>query len=326
MDKPTITVGISAEARTRAIIEGKVEIEGYRIKVIHDSLSPGEQHHRFEKNEFDVCEFSTATFMRTNEVSRRFHAVPVFFTRGPRHRNIYINEASVSRASELKGKKIGLSRYGATANVWSRGLLYEEYGLKTTDMQWYVSGHELFIGYELPVEVERPPKPVQFGQDQPHLGKLLSEGKLGGVIIPGDTGYPAIFGGGETTREMEKFPGVRSLFEDTEEIISYVRKSRIYPIMHTLAITDGAVQRYPDLAIKLTEAFREARKLSSQYMTAEEIAGYEKEKQVLGEDPYAYVLGPTEITSLKALNRYQIEQGLMRRELDINSLFVPGTI
>jgi hypothetical protein len=53
---------------------------------------------------------------------------------------------------------------------------------------------------------------------------------------------------------------------------------------------------------------------------------YEKEKNVLGEDPYAYVLGPTEMTSLKALNRYQIEQGLMKRELDITSLFVRGTV
>ena len=326
MEKQTVTIGIAADARTMALIDGKVEVEGYQIKIVHDSLSPGEQHHRFEQNEFDVCEFSTATFLRTNEVSRRFHALPVFFTRGPRHRNIYIKEGTLSHPSELKGKKIGLSRYGATANVWSRGLLYDEYALKTTDMQWYVSGHELFIGYDLPVTVERPDKPIQFGQDQPHLGKLLSEGKLGGVIIPGDTGYPAIFGGGETTREMEKFPGVRSLIDDTDEIIRYVRQSRVYPIMHTLAMTEEAVQRYSDLPVKLTEAFREAKKLSSQYMTAEEIAGYEKEKNVLGEDPYAYVLGPTELTSLKALNRYQIEQGLMKRELDIRSLFVPGTI
>lgn len=193
-------------------------------------------------------------------------------------------------------------------------------------MQWYVSGYELFIGYDLPVAVERPEKPAQFGQDQPQLGKLLSEGKLSGVIIPDDTGYPAIFGGGKTTREMEKFPGVQSLFNDTEQIISYVRRSHIYPIMHTLAITEAAVQRYPDLPVKLTEAFREAKKLSSNYMTPEEIQGYEREKDVLGEDPYAYVLGPTEITSLKALNRYQIEQGLMKRELDIRSLFVAGTI
>jgi 4,5-dihydroxyphthalate decarboxylase len=326
MQKPTITIGIAAEPRTQAIIDGKVELEGYRINVVHDSLSPGQQHHRFEQNEFDVCEFSTATFLRTSEASRRFLALPVFFTRGPRHRNIYIKQGTLSHASELKGKKIGLSRYGATANVWSRGLLYDEFGLKTTDMQWYVSGHELFIGYDLPVAVERPEKPAQFGQDQPHLGKLLAQGKLGGVIIPGDTGYPAIFGGGKTTREMEKFPGVKSLFEDTEEIISYVRKSRIYPIMHTLAITETAVQRYPDLPVKLTEAFREARKVSSDYMTREEIKGYQQEQDVLGEDPYAYVLGPTEITSLEALNRYQIEQGLMKRELDIRSLFAIGTI
>jgi hypothetical protein len=47
---------------------------------------------------------------------------------------------------------------------------------------------------------------------------------------------------------------------------------------------------------------------------------------VLGEDPYAYVLGPTEITRHKALNRYQVEQGLTKRELDIPSLFVRETI
>ncbi|HEV8721837.1 MAG TPA: hypothetical protein VGW77_14495 [Candidatus Binatia bacterium] len=125
---------------------------------------------------------------------------------------------------------------------------------------------------------------------------------------------------------MEKFAGVKSLIDDTEQIISYVRRSRIYPIMQTLAMTEAAVERYPDLPMKLTEAFREAKKLSSQYMTAEEIAGYEREKDVLGEDPYAYVLGPTEMTSLKALNRYQIEQGLMKRELDITVLFIRGTV
>jgi hypothetical protein len=47
---------------------------------------------------------------------------------------------------------------------------------------------------------------------------------------------------------------------------------------------------------------------------------------LLGEDPYAYVLGTTELTSLEALNRYQIEQGLMKRALDIRSLFVLGTV
>jgi hypothetical protein len=193
-------------------------------------------------------------------------------------------------------------------------------------MHWYVSGHELFMEHELPVKLERPEKPMQFGHDQPHLGQLLAAEKLSAVIIPGDTGHRAIFGGGRTVSNMQKFAGVRSLFEDTEEIIRYVRSKRIYPIMHTLAMSAETVARYPNFPLKLTAAFREAKKMSTQYMSAEDIAGDEKEKAVLGEDPYAYVLGATEITSLEALNRYQIEQGLMKRALDIRSLFVPGTV
>jgi hypothetical protein len=57
-------------------------------------------------------------------------------------------------------------------------------------------------------------------------------------------------------------------------------------------------------------------------MDAQEIAGYEKERDALGEDPYAYVLGENERRAMRALNRYQIEQGLMKTELPIDNLFV----
>jgi hypothetical protein len=57
-------------------------------------------------------------------------------------------------------------------------------------------------------------------------------------------------------------------------------------------------------------------------MPVEEAAGYAKERDVLGEDPYAYVMGENEKRSLAALNRYQIEQGLMKTMLPINDLFI----
>jgi hypothetical protein len=66
----------------------------------------------------------------------------------------------------------------------------------------------------------------------------------------------------------------------------------------------------------------EARDASAQYLSAEEIDGYKKERDVLGEDPYAYVVGENETRSLAALNRYQIEQGLMKTMLPIDQLFV----
>ena len=272
------------------------------------------------------AEFSTATFLRSIEAKAPFTAIPVFFTRGARHRNVFCRQGSLKDPSEFRGRKIGLSRYGATAKFGRGGLLLDEYGLKTTEMRWYVSGHELFLAHDLPVKVERPETPMQFGQDRDHLGRLLSEGKIDGVILPGDTGYHSIFGGGPLVRAMKSFPGVKPLLDDTEEIIRYIKTRRIYPIMHTIAMKAKTAERYPDLPVKLAEAFREAKRLSSQYMSAEERAGYEKEQAVLGEDPYAYVLGKTEIESLEALNRYQIEQGLMKQKLDIRSLFVPETI
>jgi hypothetical protein len=66
----------------------------------------------------------------------------------------------------------------------------------------------------------------------------------------------------------------------------------------------------------------EARNAATEYMDVKEIAGYAKERDVLGEDPYAYVMGENEKRSLAALNRYQIEQGLLKTMLPMDDLFV----
>ena len=66
----------------------------------------------------------------------------------------------------------------------------------------------------------------------------------------------------------------------------------------------------------------EARDVAGGYMPAEEIAGYAKEREALGEDPYAYVMGESEKRTLAAMNRYQIEQGLMKTMLPMDQLFI----
>jgi 4,5-dihydroxyphthalate decarboxylase len=320
--KPRITLGIPDHARTRALIDGKVGIEGYDLDITCDFISPGERHLRFAQGEFDVGEFSAATFLRTKEKGRPFVALPIFFERGPRQRNIFYREGGIHRPTDLKGKKIGCFRYGATAVVWARGFLLDEYGLKTTDLQWYVSGQEVYIGQPLPVKVERLDPPAPFGKEKEHLARMLSEGTLHAALVAGDSGYPGIFGGGSLPPAMGKFPGVKPLFEDTDQIIRYIREKRIYPIIHLVAVKEEIVEKYPGLSARLIEVFREARRLAGTYLKAADIKGYEKEQEALGADPYAYVLGEVEKRTLSALNRYQVEQGLMKRELPLESLFV----
>ena len=319
--KPRLTLGFPPNPRNRALLDGLVPVDGYEVEYVQD-YSPGEFHYRFVQGEFDVAEMSTATFLRTKEKGRRFVALPVFFQRGPRQRNIFYCQGKLSHPRELKGKKIGCFRYGATAVSWARGFLLDEHGLKTTDMGWFVSGREVFIGDRLPVKVERLDPPPPFGKEKAQLAELVSNGTLGAALVPGDSGYLGLFGGGSVPRQMGEFPGVKPLFEDTEEIVRYVKRSGIYPIIHLMTMKEETAERYPDLPAKLIAAFREAGKLATKYLSPEEIAGYEKEREVLGEDPYAYVLGECEKRSLRALNRYQIEQGLMKTELPLEALFV----
>ena len=319
--KHRLTLGFPPNPRNRALLDGLVPVDGYEVEYVQD-YSPGEFHYRFVQGEFDVAEMSTATFLRTKEKGRRFVALPVFFQRGPRQRNICYCEGKLRHPRELRGKKIGAFRYGATAVSWARGFLLDEHGLKTTDMGWFVSGREVFIGDRLPVKVERLDPPPPFGKEKAQLAELVSNGTLGAALVPGDSGYLGLFGGGSVPKQMGEFPGVKPLFEDTEEIVRYVKRSGIYPIIHLMTMKEETAERYPDLPAKLIAAFREAGKLATKYLSPEEIAGYEKEREVLGEDPYAYVLGECEKRSLRALNRYQIEQGLMKTELPLEALFV----
>jgi 4,5-dihydroxyphthalate decarboxylase len=151
---------------------------------------------------------------------------------------------------------------------------------------------------------------------------LVSQGELHAALVAGDSGYPGLFGGGTLPKAMGEFAGVKPLFDNSEEIIRWVRKTGIYPIIHLIALKEAVVERYPDLPAKLLASFREAKRLSTKYLTSEQIEGHERERAALGEDPYAYVLGETEKRTMAALARYQIEQGLLKQAPVVESLFV----
>jgi len=320
--KPTITFSTNPNPRNRALIDGLIPIDGYDLQYVGDKYTPGEMHYRFVQGEFDLAEMSTATLLRVKEKGQRFRALPVFFQRGPRQRNIFYCEGRLKHPRELKGRQIGCFRYGATAVSWARGFLLDEYGIQTTDVGWFVSGKEVYIGNELPVKVERLEPPPPFGQEKARLSQLLSEGKLAAALVAGDSGYTGLFGGGSLPATMGKFPGVKPLFDDTDEIIRYVKRTQIYPIIHIMAIKEETAERYPDLAAKLIEAFREANRLAPKYFTPKDAEGYAKEREVLGYDPYDCRLTESDRKSMLALNRYQIEHGLVKREIPLESLFV----
>ena len=144
--------------RTAAIFDGRAPIEGCDVTAVANS--PEESFHRaFKFQEFDVTEISMSSYLVSlARNDAHYVAIPAFVSRLFRHSGIYIRtDRGIKTPADLKGKTIGLPEYQMTANVWVRGMLEEEYGVKPRDIKWRRGGLEE-PGREERAKIRLPPE------------------------------------------------------------------------------------------------------------------------------------------------------------------------
>jgi 4,5-dihydroxyphthalate decarboxylase len=131
-------------------------------------------------------------------------------------------------------------------------------------------------------------------------------------------------------------PGsVRRLFENYVEVErAYYRKTRIFPIMHTVAIRRDVYKANPWIAQSLTKAFVQAKQRVYQnlYTTSAlttmlpwQIAQVEEVRRDMGDDWWPYGFEANRHV-LDTFLRYHHEQGLSPRRLQPEELFAPETL
>src|SRR5580658_9721451 len=143
MGEIPITIACGSYDRTRPIMDGRVRVEGCAVTCL--PLYPEEIFFRaFRYHEFDVCELSFSSYLRTVAAgTSAYMAVPAFVSRIFRHSGIYIRrDAGIAAPAELRGKRVGLPEYQITAVVWMRGMLQHEYGVAPQEIRWRSGGQE----------------------------------------------------------------------------------------------------------------------------------------------------------------------------------------
>jgi 4,5-dihydroxyphthalate decarboxylase len=128
---------------------------------------------------------------------------------------------------------------------------------------------------------------------------------------------------------------VRRLIPNFREVErDYYRRTKIFPIMHTIVLREDIYERFPWVAQSLCKAFSEAKKVCQEsmyefsalkYMLVWSIAEMEEQREILGEDFWPYGLEPNRHV-LETLVQYAHEQGLIKKTVDLESLFVPNTL
>src|SRR5262245_47000961 len=218
-----ITIACGNYDRTKAIIDGRVKVEGCDINYL--PLYPEEIFHRmFKFQEFDVAEMSFSSYIRTvGAGTSEYIGIPAFVSRLFRHSGIYVREGSgINKPEDLRGKRIGLPEYQITAVVWMRGMLEHEYGVKPSEIHWRSGGQEQ------PGRHERTPLAPIPGLDlkplEPHqtLVNMLRDGELDALFTARG---PSSFLRGEA-HIKRLWPDFRSVEQ------AYYKKTRHFPIMH----------------------------------------------------------------------------------------------
>jgi len=311
--------------RTRAILDGRAKIDG--VDPVPMLLSPEEMFFRaFRHQAFDISELSLSSY--SISVARgepHYVAIPVFLSRAFRHTSVYIRtDRGIEKPEDLKGRRIGIAEYQLSANVWARGILEEDHGVKPSDVTWVRGGMDT-PGRPEKIKVQLPDDlTVEEAPQGATLNGMLAAGEIDGFIGPR---WPRCF--------AEGHPHVGRLFSDSIGAAEdYFRRTRIFPIMHVLGLRRSLAEQYPFLPAALFKAFNESKRLAEEALSDTSATKVtmpfvedtlNRVHALMGDDPWSYGLGPNAHVLDRFLD-YHAAQGLSPRRVQIEELFHPSTL
>lgn len=307
--------------RTRALIDGRVRAEGIDLDI--QVLRPRIMFPRMlDQRAFDISELSLASYAALKARGNcPFIAIPVPVSKFFRHSCIYVRaDAGIREPRDLKGKRVGTTQYGSTAATWIKGMLQDDYGLRASDMHWFMGGlttptQSPLIPLDLPPSIQLELLPAGRALEQ-----MLLDGELDALF---SIYLPSIF--------IQGSPKIKRLFPDFKIVEQdYYRRTGIFPIMHTIVLREEIHVAHPWVAANIYKAFCEARDFAidrlydtdALHLTLPWLIDHVEEAwRVLGKDYWAYGLQPNR-AAIDAVGRYVHEQGLAPRTVLAGEMFL----
>jgi 4,5-dihydroxyphthalate decarboxylase len=205
-----------------------------------------------------------------------------------------------------------MDEYRLTVGLWARGILREYYGVRPEECEWFTSAPER-AGYQ-------PPADVNITVVDEPTEALLLRGEIDALIPPNIV--PSF---------RAKDPRIRRVFKDPRTTVNeYFRKTRIFPITHTLVVRQSLFDEHPWLVSSLLNAFTEAEKVCRKSYDYAKRSAFpsavlilEEEEEVFGKDPWAHGLTHQNQVVLDKFVQYAEEQGYIPYRPRLAELFAP---
>ena len=310
MALPKLTAVSRTQGNNRALKEGRVKPKTFEFAFEEVDPLIAAFRRMVRGLEFDVCEMAITTYICAREHGKRMTAVPVPLVRAFHHGAILVNaKAGIRVPKDLEGKRVGVNRgYTVTTGVWARAILQEEHGVDLSKITWVLSGDEHVAEYRPPANVV-PIEPGKKMQDMLVSGDLVA---AIGVDID--------------------HPDVKPLIPNALETgLKALRERGHYPINHVVVIKDELLDKTPDLAADVFNAFAESKRLYVERLKAGQIdspTGVDKVHQrvmeITGGDPLPYGIEPNRKV-IENLIQHALTQRIITKPVTVDDLFAPAT-
>ena len=317
-----ITFACGLYDRMLALQTGDIKPDGIDLNfLVMDN--PRQIFDRMSNNlEFDACEMSSSEFVTRFAANKNpLVAIPVFASRVFRHGYILVNRNKIKTPKDMEGKRIGVPLYTQTAALFIRGLMQHDLGIDLDTIEWIEGAINEPGSYGnpsvMPMVKKVNLKPNKSGKS---LSDLLASGEIDAII------------GSNLPNSLKTSADVVRLFPDyREKEKDYFKRTRIFPIMHLIAIRKDLYEKHPYVATSLYDAFSKAKDIAREkmrfsgtlrYMLPWLLDDVREIEEVFGGDCWPYGIEPNRPT-LEALVNYMAEQGLINEPVPIEKLFVP---
>ena len=279
---------------------------------------------RFTANrEFDLSELSFAKF--TTQVSREdsdIIGLPVICSRLFRFSSFYVNRKSgITGVEDLRGKRVGSPEWAHSAAVYMRGWMQNEMGVKLSDVHWYQAGANA-PGREEKVELNLPAGVTITRVADKSLSELLAAREIDCAIIARP---PTCF--------LEGHPDVVRLFPDYVDMEeAYYTRTKVWPIMHIIAMKRSIVDDHPWAPRNLYNAFLESKRRSVERILDPAVSRYpvpwlatyaRRMRDLFGGDLFPYGIEENRAT-WEQMALYTYQQGIAHRHMTPEEFFPAG--
>jgi 4,5-dihydroxyphthalate decarboxylase len=257
-----LSIGMTSNPRTWPILDGRVRPDG--IDLVPSRVFPSELFWRQLKfADFDVSEMSfSSLIMARARGDDRWVGLPVFTTRHFFHTWILVRRgAGIERPADLKGKRVGVPEYQQTAALWSRGVLWHEFGVEPRDMEFWMErtpdrSHGGATGFSPPPGVTIHQIPLEKS-----IGSMMLSGELDATLLY-LTDRNLV---DRSTADLAHHPDIRPLFPDAaEEGGRYYRKTGVFPVNHAMIVRKEIADRHPWIILNLFKAFARANEIANE--------------------------------------------------------------